>query len=150
MSTKQSLATRMIVMVILALLALQFELGMTVNVSNQPTLPPFGFSLGAISDALHQIGVVAIVHASLGAWLVVFSIVSVFFALRSRVRPVQVFGSLALLATCLAATTGVLYTLSGFQNDGYSQGMATNFLLSFTFNFLELYFLKPVRNTKAG
>ncbi|MGZ6315996.1 MAG: hypothetical protein ACXWNQ_01945 [Anaerolineales bacterium] len=143
MSTKPHLVLRIIVMVILALLAFQFELGMAVNVAKQPTLPPFGFSLGRVSDALNQIGVVAVIHASLGVGLVLFSIVSLIFALRSGVRCVQVFGSLALVATCLAATTGVLYTLSVFQNDGLSEGMASNFLLSFTFNFLQLYFLKP-------
>ena len=134
-------------MVILALLALQFELGMVVNVSKQPSLPPFGFSLSAFSDALNQVGDVAVVHASLGVWLVIFTLAGLIFALRSGVRSVQVFGSLAFLATCLAATTGLLYVLSGFQNDGLSEGMATNFLLSFTFNFLELYFLKPVQKS---
>lgn len=59
----------------------------------------------------------------------------------------QVLGSLAMLATILAATTGLLYTLSGFQNDGFSEGMVTNFLLSFTFNFLVLYFMKQASKT---
>jgi hypothetical protein len=62
-------------------------------------------------------------------------------------RSVQVFGSLAFLTILLAAITGLLYTMSGFQNDGDSHGMATNFLLSFTFYFLELYFLKPAPKT---
>jgi hypothetical protein len=75
--------------------------------------------------------------------LALISIVSLVFALKSGTGSVQIFGCLAFLATSLAITTGVLYTLSGFQNDGLSEGIATNFLLSFTFNFLELYFLKP-------
>ncbi len=150
MSAKQLLAPRITVMVILALLALQFELGMAVNVAKQPSLPPFGFSLGGVSDALNQVGVVAVMHASLGTFLVLFSLVNFILALRSRVRSVQAFGSLALLATSLATITGLLYTMSGFQNDGYSQGMATNFLLSFTFNFLELYFLKPAPKSLPG
>jgi hypothetical protein len=79
--------------------------------------------------------------------LVLISIVSLILALRSGVRSVQVFGSLAFVATCLALITGLLYTLSGFQNDGLSEGMATNFLLTFTFNFLEMYFLKPAAKT---
>lgn len=66
MSAKKFLGTRITVMVILALLALKFELDMAVNVSSQPTLAPLGFSLGAISDALNQVGIVAVVHASLG------------------------------------------------------------------------------------
>ena len=147
MSSKKLLPTRIIVMVILALLVFQFELGMAVNVAKHPSLSPFAFSLGRVSDALNQVGVVAVIHASLGVWLVLVSLASIILALRSGIRTVQVFGSLALVATLLAATTGLLYTLSGFQNDGFSEGMASNFLLSFTFNFLELYFLKPAPNT---
>jgi hypothetical protein len=147
MPSKKFLATRIIVMVILAMLAFQFEMGMAVNVAKQPTLPPFGFSLGRVSDALNQIGVVAVIHASLGVGLVLISIVSLILALKSGVRSVQVFGSLAFVATCLALITGLLYTLSGFQNDGLSEGMATNFLLTFIFNFLEMYFLKPAAKT---
>jgi len=143
MSAKRNLQARVMVIIILVLLALQFELGMAVNIANPPSIPPFKLSLNGVSDALHQAGAVAVFHASLGVWLVLFSIVSIVFVLRSGVRSVQVFGSLAFLAIILAATTGLLFTLSGFQNDGYSHGMATNFLLSFSFNFLELYFLKP-------
>ena len=143
MSTKRQLVLRVMVIVILVLLALQFEFGMAVNISNPPSLPPFSLSLNAVSDALHQVGAVAVVHASLGVWLVIFSVVSLIFSLRSGLRSLQVFGSLAFLATLLAAVTGLLFVLSGFQNDGDSHGMATNFLLSFTFYFLELYFLKP-------
>ncbi len=147
MSAKRFLVLRVMVIVILALLGLQYEFGMAVNISNPPSLPPFSLSLGAVSDALNRVGAVAVIHASLGVWLVIFSVVSLIFSLRSGVRSVQVFGSLAFLAVLLAASTGLLYTLSGFQNNGDTHGMATNFLLSFTFYFLELYFLKPVPRT---
>jgi hypothetical protein len=147
MSTKRLLAARVLVIILLVLLAFQYELGITLNIANPKPIPPYGLSLTAVSDALNHVGVVAVIHASLGAWLVLFSLVSIIFALRSRVLSLQVFGSLAFVATCLALTTGLLYTLSGFQNDGLSHGMATNFLLSFTFNFLELYFLKPAPKT---
>jgi hypothetical protein len=133
------------VIVLLALLGLQYEFGMAVNIANPPSLPAFGLSLNAVSNALHQAGVVAVIHASLGIWLVVFSVINLILSLRSGLRSVQVFGSLAFLATLLAAITGLLFTLSGFQNDGDSHGMATNFLLSFTFYFLELSFLKPIQ-----
>ena len=68
-----------------------------------------------------------------------------YLSLRSGLRSLQAFGSLAFLTILLADLTGLLYTLSGFQNNGDTHGMATNFLLSFTFYFLELYILKPVR-----
>jgi hypothetical protein len=147
MSSKKYIPTRIMIMVILALLAFQYELGMAVNIANPKPIPPFGLSTTAVSDALNQVGVVAVLHASLGILLVIISLVSLIFALRSGVRSVQVFGGLAFVATFLALTTGLLYTLSGFQNDGLSHGMATNFLLSFSFNFLELYFLKPAPKT---
>ena len=87
------------------------------------------------------------IHARLGSGLVIFSVINLIFCLRSGLRSVQAFVSLAFLTTLLVAITGLLFTLSGFQNDGDSHGMATNFLLSFTFYFLELYFLKPAPKT---
>ena len=147
MAAKRYQGLRVMVIVLLTLLGLQYELGMAVNIGNPPSLPPFGLSLNAVSNALHQAGLVAVLHASLGVWLVIFSVINLIFSLRTGLRSLQIFGSLAFLATLLAAITGLLFTLSGFQNDGYSHGMATNFLLSFTFYFLELYFLKPALKT---
>ncbi len=148
MVPKRQKALRILVMVTLALLAFQFELGMAVNIANPPSIPPIGFSLNGISNgvnhALNQAGGAAPFHAALGIILVVISVVSLILSLRSWVRSVQVFGVLAFITTSLAAITGLLFVLSGFQNDGDSHGMATNFILSFTFYFLELYFLKPV------
>jgi len=55
---------------------------------------------------------------------------------------VRIYGGLASLTTLLAAYTGYGFVLSGFQNDGLSHGMATMFILTFAFYFLELYALK--------
>ena len=147
MAAKRYQGLRVMVIVLLALLGLQYEFGMAVNIGNPPSLPPFGLSLNAVSNALHQAGLVAVLHASLGVWLVIFSVINLIFSLRTGLRSLQIFGSLAFLATLLAAITGLLFTLSGFQNNGDSHGMASNFLLSFTFYFLELYFLKPTSKT---
>ncbi len=80
----------------------------------------------------------------------IFSVVSFIFALRTSIRSVQIFGSLAFLTVILAAITGLLFTLSGFQMDGYTEGMATNFLLTFSFYFMELYFMKPAPKILQG
>ena len=141
---------RILIVVILILLAMQYEFGMAVNISNPPSIPPFGFSISAISDALHQAGGVALLHAILGAWLVIFSLVSLILSLRTKVRSVQIFGVLAFLSIFLAATSGLLFILSGFQDDHYSHGMATNFILTFAFSFLELYFLKPDAKVRSN
>ncbi len=140
-------SARIIVMVILALLVVQFELGMAVNLSDLPKLPPIGNSIAQLSDYLHQAGITALLHAILGAWLGIFSLVNMILALRSHLRMVQVFGGLAFITTLVAAGMGTSFVQSGFQNDGWSNGMATSFILTFIFYFLEFYFLKPVPRT---
>ena len=147
MLTKRLATIRVIVIVMLALLGLQYEFGMAVNIANLPTLAPVAFSSSALSTALQQAGLVAVLHAGLGSGLIVFALINLILSLRSGLRSLQVFGSLAFLTILLAALTGLLFTLSGFQNNGYTHGMATNFLLSFTFYFLELYSLKPAPKT---
>jgi heme A synthase len=142
-SAKRLVPLRTFVIIILVLLAFQFELGMAVNLASPPSIPRAGISLNGISNALHQAGAAAVFHASLGVWLVLLSLIVVVLSLRSGTRGAQVFGSLAFLAILLAAANGLLFVLSGFQADGYSHGMATGFILSFGFYFLELYFLKP-------
>ncbi|HLO17124.1 MAG TPA: hypothetical protein VK206_19980 [Anaerolineales bacterium] len=149
MQSNQFKSLRVMVVITLALLTIQYELGMKVNFSpNLPELAPFGFSLAKISDALHLAGSVALTHAILGSLLTLMSIVTAILSMRSRIRSVQIFGFLGFLAITLAATGGVLFTLSGFQNDDYSLAMASNFILGFIFYFLELYFLKPQNSRK--
>ena len=143
---------RILVIVMLVLLALQFEFGMAVNLSSLPSLAPIpntpaGYSSG-FNTALAQAGAVAVIHASLGSLLALFAVAILVTCLRSGRRSLQIFGGLAFLATLLAGTTGFLFVMSGFQNDNLSHGMATNFLLAYSFYFLVLYFLKPV--SKAG
>jgi hypothetical protein len=151
MTRNQSKSLRVVVIITLILLTIQYEMGMEINFSpNLPELPAFGFSLMKIWDALHQAGTVAMVHAVLGSLLTFLSILSLILSLRSKMRSVQILGLLGLLSVALAATGCILFTLSGFQNDDYSLAMASNFILSFIFYFLELYFLKPDPKTQDG
>ncbi len=135
---------RIWIMVILALLVVQFELGMATNLSDLPKLPPIGNSIVQFSDYLHQAGGVALVHAILGAWLTIFSVVNLVLALRIPAATVKVFGVLAFIFTLVAASMGSLFVQSGFQNDNWSNGMAISFILTFTCYFLEFYYLKPL------
>jgi hypothetical protein len=135
---------RVVVILFLVLLSFQFEFGMAINLSpNLTNQPAFAFSLLLIYQTLQTVGAIAPIHAGLGIFLLLLAIVNLFLALRTRVRGVQIFGILGLVSVLLAIDTGILFTLSGFQNDGYSHGMATNFLLTFIFFFVELYLLKP-------
>jgi hypothetical protein len=133
------------------MLTIQYELGMVVNFSpNLPKLPAFAFSLVEISEVLHQAGKVALAHAVLGSLLTLLSILTLVLSRGSKIWSVQIFGTLGFLSLVLAATGGILFTLSGFENDDYSLAMASNFILAFIFYFLELYLLKPNTNTQGN
>jgi hypothetical protein len=148
MNSNQFKSLRLMVTTTLILLTIQYELGMVVSFSpNLPELAPFGFSLMKLSAALHLAGPVALVHAGLGSLLALLSILTLVLSLRSKIRSVQILGSLSFLTMLGAITGGVLFTLSGFQEDHYSLAMASNFILTFIFYFLELFFMKPGPNT---
>ncbi len=100
--------------------------------------------------AVNQAGFVTVIHAALGTILTILALITLVLALTSKIRSVQVFGVLGFLSMALAEITGVLFVLSGFQDNNYSHGMATNFILAFGFYFIELYFLKPTSKIKAG
>ncbi len=141
---------RILVIVILVLLAIQYEFGMAVNIANPPSIPPFSFSITAFRSALDQVGTVALLHAGLGGWLVIFSVINLILALGTKIRSVQIFGVLSFLALILAAHGGLRFALSGFQDDHASHEMATNFLLSFALFFIELYLIKPDSKSKVN
>ena len=143
MSSNQLKPLRFMLMAILVLLFFQYELGIQVNFSNLAAIPPFGFSIPQISDALHQAGSVALIHAIVGAWLVILAAINLILSLRSKVRSAQVYGVLSFISMIFAAGGGLFFVLSGFQSDNASHTMATNFLLSFVLFFLELYSIKP-------
>ena len=150
MSTNSLKGLRVIVISVLGLLVIQFEFGMAVNLSGLPSLSAFGFSFHNFLGVLNQAGSVTMFHAVLGTVLTILALIALVSALASKIRSIQVFGVLGFLSMALAEITGVLFVLSGFQNDNYSHGMATNFILTFGFYFLELYFLKPAPRTQLS
>ena len=138
------------VVTLLVLLVIQFEFGMAVNLSDLPSISPFGFSLPGVLSVLNQIGFVALFHAVLGTALTIFALITLVLALASKIRSVQILGVLGFVSMVLAAAMGLYFVLSGLQNDGYSHGMATNFILTFVFYFLEMYLLKPTAKARAN
>ncbi len=127
--------------VFLVLLALQFELGMAVNLSPslQEAAPPG--SVTALWTALGKVGADAIVHAVLGTVLSIAGVVGLVLALMSRGKATAVIGVFSFLFLALAESNGILFTLSGFKNDAYSHGMATGFLLAFSLYFVQVCIL---------
>lgn len=148
MLAKRLKSLHILVVLLLVFLTIQYEFGMSVNLSNPPSLPPIQFSLGILLSTLYQIGSVALIHTFLGTFLVLTAMVGMILSLFIKIRSVQVFSVLDLITMVLAEVNGILYVLSGLQNDNYSHGMATMFILTFGFAFLELYFLKPQQALK--
>ncbi len=143
MSTNQARVLRIYVMILLALLFVQYEFGMAVNISNPPSLPSFSIGDGnAFNAALNAAGGLAQPHAILGFLIWLIAVVNLVLSLRTRVRGVQVFGLLTFLGITVAGIGGTLFVSSGFNNDTASHAMAANFIFSYSFAFLELYFLK--------
>ena len=143
MSSNQLKPVRITIMIMLALLFLQYEFGMATIMSDITSISPFSFSITAFRSALDHAGVVTLIHAGFGGFLVIFSVINLILALRTKTRSIQIFGVLSFLTVLLAAHGGLRFVLSGFQNDHASHEMATNFILSFAFFFLELYYTKP-------
>jgi hypothetical protein len=143
MRTNRFKTLRVMVVITLILLTIQYELGMVVNLSpDLPENPPLGFSLITILDALHLAGPLALAHAGLGSFLALLSVLILILSLKVKIKGVKLFGSLGFLTIILATISGVLFTLSGFQADHFSLAMGSNFILAFISYFLELYLLK--------
>ncbi len=133
---------RIFSIVLLILLAFQFEEGMAVNLSpSLQEVPPLAGSVAALWAALAKVGADALVHALLGTALSVAGLVGLVLAIMSGRGAVMAVGILSFLFLVLAEINGILFTLSGFKNDGYSHGMATGFLLAFSLYFVQVCIL---------
>ncbi len=151
MSANQLKVVRTFDMVLLAMLVVQYLFGMSVNISNPPSLPAFRVvDSGALTAALKAAGGVAPEHAVLGFCIWVIALVNVVLSLRTGIRRVQVLGCLAFLAVTLAGIGGTVFITSGFNNDTGTKVMAGNFLFSYSFAFSELYFLKGAAGSKRA
>lgn len=143
MSASQLKRLRVLVMILLALLFVQYAFGLEVSFANPPSLPAFSLSDGnAFNAALNAVGTIAQVHAILGFFVWLVALLNLVLSLRAPIRSVPLFGTLTFVGITLAGVGGTLFVASGFNNDGASRAMAGLFLLSYTFAFLQLYFLR--------
>ncbi len=150
MSASRLKVVRISALVLLALLLIQFEFGMAVNISNPPSLSAFNISNNdAFNAALKAAGGLAEAHAILGFMIWLIALANSVLCLRTGIRSAQVFGILTLLGVTLAGIGGAMFVSSGFNNDSASHSMATNFVLSYSFAFLEFYALKGHSDREA-
>src|SRR5512144_1194053 len=127
---------RIMVIIMLAMLVLQYEFGVAFSLSDPPALTPFGFSsFTQFNVALNKVGPVAQTHAGFGILVGVMGIVILVVSLRTGLRGARIAGPLAFLAVLVAGIMGQLFVQSGYQDDNFTHGMATFFIVS-----LILYF----------
>jgi len=128
---------RVFVIVMLALLALQYELGIATNLSpNMKEVPPVG--LAELDKLLASVGPAAVLHATLGVLLLVAAVAALVLSILAAGPALVVTGIIAFVGTALAFLNGILFSLGGFKDDGYSHGMATGYLVAFSLYFVQL------------
>jgi hypothetical protein len=74
--------------------------------------------------------------------LITLSLVVLGLSFRSKNTYLQILSLLAMAAVISAMVGGVLFVLSGFQNNADSAQMGGSFIGAYAFCLLELYFTK--------
>lgn len=133
---------RISIAAVLLLLTLQ---GWTGDFANLFAVFPTGAvepSLGAFWQAVVGSGVLVAYHAVEATLLITSSLAALVLSLRVRVG--RLFTILGTLAIVSAAIGGVLFVLSGFQDNANSAQMGGSFIGAYAFYFLALYSTKGV------
>ena len=126
----------------LAVLTIQGWTGDSVNLFSVFPQGSVNASFLGIVEALFAAGGIATYHAFEGILLIILATLVLALALNTRIRIVNLFAILGFVMVISAVIGGVLFVLSGFQNNGFSSQMATSFLGAYAFYFLELYYTK--------
>ena len=133
-------ALRWMVIMTLVLLTVQ---GWTGDFANLFAVFPSGgvaASFGGFWAAVGSAGAIVAYHALEAAALLVCSVVILALSLRERVG--RLFALLGMASVVSAAIGGVLFVLSGFQNNPNSAQMGGSFIGAYAFYFLTLYSTK--------
>ena len=139
---------RILVWLNLALLLLLLIFGLAFDSTQATRLAPSGFSTTVA--AIGRTGASGFIHMSLGLLVGLFALVNLVVALRSGLRRVQIFGSLAFLAILAAGIVGLFFVFTGFQDTGLILGLVPLFLLSVIAYLLELFSLKVSPQPQTG
>ena len=132
--------------IIIILLILMIIEGFIGNYMNLFSTFPSGKVDGTITgliNAINSVGIVLIIHTLDGILILLLGIVivvSVFYLSESR--NAKITSILGLILLIYAFLTGVLFVLSGFQDNSFSIGMGTGFIFAYTLYFMVLYYCK--------
>jgi len=126
----------------LVVLSVQAWTGDFVNLFSVFPVGTVDSSLGGLLQALKEAGLLPLFHAFAGILLVALSVVVLVLSFRSKIRNAEIASIIGLAAVFSAVMGGVLFVLSGFQDNGSSMQMAGSFIGAYALYFLELYFTK--------
>lgn len=134
---------RIAIIVMLVLLTAQGWTGDFANLFATFPTSATTASMSGILQAVQNAGVTVLYHALEGGLLLVISVVIMILSFRSSsLTWVRVFAILGLGATISAGVGGVLFVLSGFQNNPSSAQMGGSFIGAYASYFLALYSAK--------
>jgi hypothetical protein len=126
----------------LVLLTLEGLTGDAVNLFVPFPSGNVGQSLGGLVSALSDGGGLPEFHALEGTAIVVLSLVIVGLSFKLRTRSLRIVSVLAAAAVVSAMVGGVMFVLSGFQDNSSSAQMGGSFIGAYALYFVELYFTK--------
>jgi hypothetical protein len=123
-------------------LTLEGLTGDTVNLFVAFPTGGVGDSFGGLVSALSSAGDLAVYHSLEGAAIVILSLVIVGFSFKSKAGSLRIVSILAAAAVVSAMVGGIMFVLSGFQDNSSSAQMGGSFIGAYALYFVELYFTK--------
>ena len=140
---------RTLVIMNLCLMVLLLLFGLTFDTKGIVRATTSNVTAGQLVSALNQAGIASYLHMGIGIVLGIFSLVNMVLSLRSGIRRVQVFGTLAFLSILAAGIVGLFFVASGFQKTGLLVGLVPLFMLAFLAYVLEWFFLRSPVVTRS-
>ena len=131
--------------VILVLLTVQGLTGDTINLFAVFPSGTVGFSDTGFLQAVFNVGPTMVYHTMEGFLLVYLSIAVLVLSLRwYKTLSVRLSATLGLVSLVSAGIGGLLFVISGFQNNVNSAQMGGSFIGAYAFYFLLLYYTKQL------
>ena len=136
--TNTIILLRNVSIIFLALIGLQFWLGMSINL--ELNLPVKNLSaIGSIEYYAGHFGFI-LAHVVNGILLLLTALVYLAIALRSKVRPLEIIGIVGTVSIVSAIGLGIMFLVSG-QFFGWSIGMAMSAVSALIVYAIGLYFI---------
>jgi len=136
---------QLLTVVTLVILSIQGWTGDFVNLFSVFPMGAVDSSFSGLIRALEEAGQLPVYHAIEGVLLVAFSLVILILSFQTKIKNAKIASIIAFGAVVSATIGGILFVLSGFQDNGNSMQMAGSFIGAYAFYFLELYFTKSNR-----